>query len=835
MLVVSSVQSISTRVLIQNALIRYNQGNNTAANWLRAQQDVSGALLGGGSSEFLLQAQILPNNQTGLNGPYAVLNETNTDLERIQLPYTANDAPVFLGDETGYPPELYPNLTYHEAPYNETFNVSQASYLGHSLNLTTPLLLGPWQINSSFALCSVTFPIGNNGSSIDILGWMTIVADAMLILDVQRATLGLGNTGVVLIAGPRNRTNLFPPNILYDSPDQFDSQTLGAQNMHYVVSPLANSSRSLRHPDSSFGRNYTFSLSSFPAIMSALTSKQSLVDNAGSYLDTWNEVGDHVSAGYAKLNLDIADWAVIVEQSYDEVVQPITNLRNVLIACLFGTTGVILLFLFPVAHLSVRPIRRLRAATLKTVDPQGYASSSELGGSHDRHDSGDEEQFAEVARKEGLVTRVSGWWPLGRRKRRQNPRPASAERRFRIPGKVQERQHVVHDELTDLSHTFNEMVEELMMQYARLEERVKERTRELELSKMAAEAANESKTLFIANISHELKTPLNGILGMTAVCMHEDDPTKIRRSLGIIYKSGDLLLNLLTDLLTFSKNQIGQHLTLDEKEFRLADISSQILSIFEKQTKEARIHLRMQFEGPGESLDTASGTPAQAGYGPFGTGRVKDMCLWGDQHRILQVLINLVSNSLKFTPPDGSVTVSVRCTGEAGVDNGGSTSRMGSVNSRTSRVSFGPSNAKAIRGRPRGLPGSGSDSSIVSSSERSTGDKNIHTALEINSRESKPLPHALVREQSDSINLVNARTFFFEFEVRDTGPGIPPAQQQKVFEPFVQGDLGLSKKFGGTGLGLSICAQLATLMRGEITLESTEDEGSTFNMRIPLR
>jgi nitrate/nitrite-specific signal transduction histidine kinase len=54
--------------------------------------------------------------------------------------------------------------------------------------------------------------------------------------------------------------------------------------------------------------------------------------------------------------------------------------------------------------------------------------------------------------------------------------------------------------------TFNEMTEELMLQYQSLEEKVAERTRELEISKKAAEAANESKTLFIANISHELKS-----------------------------------------------------------------------------------------------------------------------------------------------------------------------------------------------------------------------------------------------------------------------------------------------------------------------------------------
>lgn len=75
----------------------------------------------------------------------------------------------------------------------------------------------------------------------------------------------------------------------------------------------------------------------------------------------------------------------------------------------------------------------------------------------------------------------------------------------------------------------------------------------------------------------------------------------------------------------------------------------------------------------------------------------------------------------------------------------------------------------------------------------------------------------------------------FEFQVEDTGPGIPEALHQKVFEPFVQGDLRLSKKFGGTGLGLSICLQLAKLMKGTIELKSLEKAGTTFTMRIPLQ
>jgi len=79
------------------------------------------------------------------------------------------------------------------------------------------------------------------------------------------------------------------------------------------------------------------------------------------------------------------------------------------------------------------------------------------------------------------------------------------------------------------------------------------------------------------------------------------------------------------------------------------------------------------------------------------------------------------------------------------------------------------------------------------------------------------------------------RWLSFEFEVEDTGPGIPDHLHAKIFEPFVQGDLGLSKKFGGTGLGLSIVSQLAGLMKGTIGLKSEVGHGSVFTMVIPLK
>jgi len=304
---------------------------------------------------------------------------------------------------------------------------------------------------------------------------------------------------------------------------------------------------------------------------------------------------------------------------------------------------------------------------------------------------------------------------------------------------------------------------------------------------------------------------------MCAVCMSEDDPVKLKRSLGIIYKSGDLLLNLLTDLLTFSKNQVGQHLSLDEKEFRLRDISSQVLAIFDKQAKEGGINLNVRFEGPYDANLNDDGRPNQAGdLGPYGLGRLKDMILYGDQHRILQVVINLVSNSLKFTPPGGDVTLTIRCPGEAHMSN----SRKASLASRQSSARNSKTRFRAT-------------SSEVGSMS-TTSPRGFATANHINPLE-RPNAYSHVMMSDRAATPPPGRWLAFEFQVEDTGPGIPEDIHAKIFEPFVQGDLGLSKKYGGTGLGLSICSQLASLMKGTIGLKSEVGHGSVFTMLIPLR
>lgn len=153
------------------------------------------------------------------------------------------------------------------------------------------------------------------------------------------------------------------------------------------------------------------------------------------------------------------------------------------------------------------------------------------------------------------------------------------------------------------------------------------------------------------------------------------------------------------------------------------------------------------------------------------------------------MIINLVSNSLKFTPEGGKVEVRIKCLGEAETVSEGSRNSLGSKQS----------SQRTSRNRQRNDSGSNSQ---VSRKPSNSASNPVGTALFLNAADPKSTPRIRVRERSPTPPPANAKVYIFQFEVEDTGPGIPEHLRDRVFEPFVQGDLGLSKKYGGTGLGL---------------------------------
>lgn len=835
-------RTVATRLLIQAAFRSFYLGNTTEGNWDNAMTDLQSALnAASDGSANLLQARLYSRNTTG--DVHGLVNITAPDPGTILLPYLSpNGSTIYLDDtEFGYPSTLFPNITYYNTTIEDPLNS------GGTLQVARPwpdiridastngLVLGPLVINTSYALVSLTVPVRDNRNTAAILGYLTMVSECAALIGIIQSREGLGETGTLLVVGPDTGWNRFSKYNLPANSTNAAASNFSDVNVRYMLPPAGVDGYADRHTDRSFEAGtwgQSFRAKDYPAVLSAFTDRNAAANNASSYLSTTNEQGVSIAVGFARPQTALVNWTLIVEQEKKEAYTPVTTLRNIILGCVFGTVGVAALLIIPCAHFSVQPIRKLKSATEKSVAPPGYDYMDDL----DFEDT-DPDHPASA----GISSRSEKGWILAlKRKIRGRRRPAPSEhdsdprrRVFKIPGRVKDRKHRITDELTELTDVFNEMGDELLKQYGSLEEKVAQRTSELEISKKAAEEANKSKTLFIANISHELKTPLNGILGMCAVCMEEDDIVRIKQSLKTLYKSGDLLLHLLEDLLSFSKNQIGQQLNLEEKEFRLGDIRSQVLTIFDKQVREGKIDFSVKFVStdldPGKSPERESleiQNPRLPAMGPQGMGRLKDMCLWGDQHRILQVLINLVSNSLKFTPPGGRVSVRIRCLGEV---------EQQFDESRSSSFSRGSTRP----GRTRHRMGSGSNRSNHSgtSSKGATTPQPYKggTALAINPMDPKATPHVHIRERSPTPPPPGAKSYSFEFDVEDTGPGIPDHMLQRVFEPFVQGDLGLSKKFGGTGLGLSICHQLATLMGGKIDLRSTLGVGTTFTMHIPLK
>jgi signal transduction histidine kinase/DNA-binding response OmpR family regulator/HPt (histidine-containing phosphotransfer) domain-containing protein len=181
------------------------------------------------------------------------------------------------------------------------------------------------------------------------------------------------------------------------------------------------------------------------------------------------------------------------------------------------------------------------------------------------------------------------------------------------------------------------MSEEILRSNEHLERRVEERTQE-------ARAASIAKSLFLANMSHEIRTPMNAILGFSHLALRTDLTPKQRDYLLKIKSASGALLSLINDILDFSKIEAGK-LSLERVSFDLRSSLESVSNIAMVKASEKGVALR---------LDIGPDVPA---------------VLLGDPLRFNQVLLNLVSNAIKFTE-HGEVVVALRLIGRSGADVG---------------------------------------------------------------------------------------------------------------------------------------------------------------------
>jgi PAS domain S-box-containing protein len=233
-----------------------------------------------------------------------------------------------------------------------------------------------------------------------------------------------------------------------------------------------------------------------------------------------------------------------------------------------------------------------------------------------------------------------------------------------------------------------------------------------------AENASKAKSQFLANMSHEIRTPMNAVMGLSYLLSRTSLTTEQSTFLGKIQVASNSLLSVITNVLDLSKIEANE-LLVESIIFSLPDLLRDVGTVMAVQAEAKGIEF---------AIETPNDLPE---------------ALVGDPNRLTQILINLLSNAIRFTDEGRVRLTASRC--------------------------------------------------------------------EDNSSE-----------------------IFLSFAIIDTGIGIAPEEQQKIFAPFAQADTSTTRRYGGTGLGLSIVKQLTHVLHGTVTVESVAGIGSTFTVVVPF-
>ncbi|KAF3446139.1 hypothetical protein FNV43_RR11318 [Rhamnella rubrinervis] len=297
----------------------------------------------------------------------------------------------------------------------------------------------------------------------------------------------------------------------------------------------------------------------------------------------------------------------------------------------------------------------------------------------------------------------------------------------------------------------------------------------------------------LATMSHEIRSPLSGVVSMAEILSTSKLDKEQRQLLDVMMSSGDLVLQLINDILDLSKVESGV-MKLEATKFRPREVVKHVL-----QTAAASLQKILTLEG-----HVAEDVPVE---------------VIGDVLRIRQILTNLISNAIKFTH-EGKVGIKLYV-----VSNPCWAQEKGcqqNLNSNQSKVSQNGVKEEKLT----------SKTNCDQKDFHGHGDQNHSLSDE---------PRTPVRSEAtmsgdiDEQSHLPETTVWIRCDVYDTGIGIPENALSTLFKRYMQVSADHARKYGGTGLGLAICKQLVELMGGRLTVSSREHCGSTFTFVLPYK